>query len=145
MATQTSHYSLAKPDTTDLIDISVLNADLDLIDQAIYEAEQSGGSATGMIADPYSSSATYSVGDYCSHDGKLYRCTTAISTAEDWTAAHWTETTVGDELDNGGGSASMEEMTLAQYTALTQQQKMDGTVRFITDVNYIPSAEGVSF
>ena len=39
----------------------------------------------------------------------------------------------------------MEEMTLAQYTALTQQQKMDGTVRFITDVNYIPSAEGVSF
>ena len=145
MATQTSHYSLAKPEATDLIDISVLNADLDLIDQAIYEAKQSGGSATDMIADPYSSSATYSVGDYCSHEGKLYRCTTAISTAEAWTAANWTETTVGDEIDSGGGSASMEEMTLAQYTALTQQQKMDGTVRFITDVNYIPSAEGVSF
>lgn len=29
-----------------------------------------------------------------SHDGKLYTNANAIGTAENWTAAHWTETTV---------------------------------------------------
>lgn len=28
------------------------------------------------------------------HDGKLYTNANQIATAEDWTAAHWTETTV---------------------------------------------------
>lgn len=36
-------------------------------------------------------------------------------------------------------------MTLAQYEALTEEQKMDGTIRFITDVNSLPSAEEVGF
>ena len=43
-----------------------------------------------VVADEYSTSSTYAVGDYCLYDGDLYRCTTAISTAEAWTAAHWT-------------------------------------------------------
>lgn len=51
-----------------------------------------------IIADEYSSSSTYAVGDYCLYDGDLHRCTTAISTAESWTAAHWTMVTVGEEL-----------------------------------------------
>ena len=114
MATQTSHYNLVKPDATDLIDISVINSDLEIIDGAIHEAKESGGSATDMIADPYSSSATYSVGDYCSHEGKLYRCTTAISTAEDWTAAHWTETTVEQEVEAG---QELKDMDLSSYLA----------------------------
>lgn len=147
MATQTSHYNLVKPDATDLIDISVINSDLDIIDDAIHEAKESGGSATDMIADPYDHEETYAVGDRCTHEGKLYRCTTAIQAAEDWTAAHWTETTVDEELGSGGGGGgtSIAEMTLAQYMALTQEQKMDGSVRFITDVNYVPSIEGVQF
>lgn len=37
------------------------------------------------------------------------------------------------------------EMTLAQYNNLSQAQKMDGTIRFITDVSVLPSAEGVGF
>lgn len=49
-------------------------------------------------AAEYSATATYAMGDYCTHDGKLYRCTTAITEAEAWTEAHWTETTVGAEL-----------------------------------------------
>jgi len=31
-------------------------------------------------------------------DGQLYECNTAISTAEAWTAAHWTAVTVGGEI-----------------------------------------------
>lgn len=50
----------------------------------------------------------------------------------------------GVEYGGGGGDTS-EEMTLAQYNALTQEQKTDGTVRYITDVNNIPDATGVNF
>lgn len=53
-----------------------------------------------VIASIYNSSQTYAVGDYCL-DGttsSLYRCVTAITTPEAWTAEHWTQTTVGAEL-----------------------------------------------
>ena len=56
-----------------------------------------------LIADEYSASSTYAVGDYCIHDGQFYRCTTAISTAEAWNSAHWTEVTVADELTDVKG------------------------------------------
>ena len=51
-----------------------------------------------MIAGVYSTSGTYAVGDYVTYDGKLYRCVTAIDTAEAWTVAHWTEVTVGGDV-----------------------------------------------
>ena len=50
------------------------------------------------LAADYSTSATYALNQLCVHYGKLYRCTTAIDTAEAWTAAHWTEATVEDVL-----------------------------------------------
>lgn len=50
------------------------------------------------FAGAYDSTATYSVGDYVVHSHKLYRCTTAITTAEAWTAAHWTQVDVAGEL-----------------------------------------------
>lgn len=60
--------------------------------------EGGGGGGSENIAAEYSASSTYAVGDYCIYDGQLYRCTTAITTAEAWTAAHWTMATVGGEL-----------------------------------------------
>ena len=50
------------------------------------------------LAANYSTSATYALNQLCVHNGKLYRCTTAITTVEAWTAAHWTEATVEDVL-----------------------------------------------
>lgn len=43
------------------------------------------------LAPAYSSSATYSAGDYVLHESILYKAKADISTAENWTAAHWTE------------------------------------------------------
>lgn len=37
----------------------------------------------------YSSSSTYKVGDLCKYNGVLYRCKTAITTAEAWNSSHW--------------------------------------------------------
>ena len=53
-----------------------------------------------IVAAAYSTSATYAVGDYCTKDGNLYRCTTAITTAESWTAAHWTQTKMGPDVSD---------------------------------------------
>lgn len=50
------------------------------------------------FADEYSSSSTYTVGEYCRYDGDFWRCTTAISTAEAWNSAHWQKTTIGAEF-----------------------------------------------
>lgn len=64
------------------------------------EATARGNADTAILADlasPYSASATYAVGDYCTKDGQLYRCTTAITTAEAWTAAHWSAVALGDD------------------------------------------------
>ena len=62
---------------------------------AVYEAV---ALIDANFSGNYSASATYAVGAYCLHDGSLYKCTTAIATAEEWTAAHWTATTVTTEL-----------------------------------------------
>ena len=51
-----------------------------------------------VIAPDYSASSTYAVGDYVMYNGSLYRCSTAISTAEAWTAAHWTESKIGTDV-----------------------------------------------
>ena len=55
---------------------------------------------TASLAAAYSETATYAVGDAVTHDGKLYKCSVAITTAEAWTPAHWTETTVATLWNN---------------------------------------------
>lgn len=67
--------------------------------EAAQEAcEQTAAAVSSHTAEVYDSTKTYAVGDYVVYDGALYKCTTAVTTAEEWTAAHWTETTVGEEL-----------------------------------------------
>lgn len=51
------------------------------------------------FAGAYDSTATYSVGDYVVYGHDLYVCNTAISTAEEWTAAHWTQIDLGSVLE----------------------------------------------
>ena len=53
---------------------------------------------TDSLSDEYNSAATYAVGDYCIYNNRLYKCTTAISTAEAWNPSHWTPTSCDTEL-----------------------------------------------
>lgn len=46
--------------------------------------------ANRSIAPYYSTSSTYAVGDKVRYGDYIYSCNTTISTAEAWTAAHWT-------------------------------------------------------
>ena len=44
------------------------------------------------LANKYSASSAYTVGQYVFHDGSIYRCTTAIALpGEAWNPAHWSE------------------------------------------------------
>ena len=54
----------------------------------------SGKANLSTIADAYSNSETYKVGDIRYHNGAFYECNTVIATAENWNAAHWNKTTV---------------------------------------------------
>ena len=77
------------PSVTDLIN---------QIDAAIDSIPADYSTLLGSLAGTYSASKTYAVGDYVWYDGALYRCTTAITTAESWTAAHWSRAVLGDDV-----------------------------------------------
>lgn len=83
--------------------------------------EQNAGlfdSVAAIIALTYDSTATYGVGDYAIYQKKLYRCTTAIATPEDFTAAHWTETKVATEIKSlSDGKISLTEKGAANGVA----------------------------
>lgn len=61
---------------------------------------EAGAGAAGVVASAYSASATYKVGDYVIHNSNLYRCTIAITTAEAFTAAHWTQIVLADDVSD---------------------------------------------
>lgn len=91
----------ADPEGTSVLDpddmlptLQELLAELDDMRDATAAAE----AAAECIADNYNANATYAVGDYTLHNGGLYRCTTAITSAETWTAAHWTQVVFGSEV-----------------------------------------------
>ena len=57
------------------------------------------GNIEGSIARPYSSSNTYpNIETYVWHNGILYKNIVPITTAEAWTAAHWTAAVLVDDV-----------------------------------------------
>ena len=78
MANKTMHHLIVGDDNYEIVDASV----------------------RGSMADEYSSSSTYSVGDFVMHNGQLYECNTTIGTAEAWNSSHWTAKTVANELSS---------------------------------------------
>ena len=61
---------------------------------------EAGAGAAGVVASAYSASKTYAVGDYVIHNSNLYRCNVAITTAESFTASHWTQVVLADDVTN---------------------------------------------
>ena len=74
-----------------------------------------------IVAEPYDSTETYAVGDHCIHDGNLYVCSTAIGTAEAWTAGHWTQILLGDEVQSIRGEIPVSIVSPASGTSFTLQ------------------------
>ena len=72
------------------------------------------------VAAQYSTSATYNVGDYVIYNGSLYRCNTAITTGEAWTAAHWTAAVLGDDVGELKSALSNNAIALKYNSIPTQ-------------------------
>ena len=89
--------------------ISDLTSASALTDGSLFVLEQAGAAKKanwGMmkqylspgIAEQYSTSKTYAVGDYCIYNDTLKRCIVPITTPESYTAAHWASAVIGDEV-----------------------------------------------
>lgn len=46
------------------------------------------------VVPEYDNTQVYGVGTLCSYNGNMYRCTTAITVAENWNPAHWESTSM---------------------------------------------------
>lgn len=87
----------AAMDAGTLVSDSQVQEILDMSEDVIAASDNVSG-VRGNFAPAYSTSSTYSVGDYVMYSNQMYRCTTAISTAEAWTPAHWTAVSTGGEI-----------------------------------------------
>ena len=84
----------------------------------------SGYVNSSIVANPYDETTTYAVGAYVTHENNLYKCNTAITTAEEWNAEHWTLVDVisaiptkTSELDNDSNFASIDDTSTANDKA----------------------------
>lgn len=69
------------------------------INAAMQSVEDAAENLGGIIATPYAS-LTYPVplGKYTYYNSNLYRCISPIETSEEFTAAHWTQVKLGDDV-----------------------------------------------
>ena len=102
---------------------------------------QGGDNANQNIANTYDMTSTYDVDDYVIYDGLLYKCITAVETPGPFNINYWTHCVVTDEMGSGSGDTSSVELTQAEYEALPSSQKLDGTIYFITDVDYLGTGD----
>ena len=102
-----------------------------------YECDQDGYlrvvTLMNILQDAADSSAT-ALGfgfDFCIQNNVLYKCNTPITTPEAWTAAHWTATDIGTELqgrltpgdvvNNLTSTSTTQPLSAAQGKALAEQ------------------------
>lgn len=69
------------------------------LDDRVLDLGGSVESILGNFATEYDSTSTYAVGDYVIHDGLLYKCITAVTTAEEFDSSKWKKTDCGAEFD----------------------------------------------
>lgn len=89
---KTSSGTVAPPAGSDVVDL--VNA----IAAAVATIPASYTDLMAAMAPTYSSSGLYAVGSYAWYNGKLYRCTTPITSGETWTSGHWTLANLGSDL-----------------------------------------------
>jgi hypothetical protein len=108
-----------------------------------YSGEKLTGNLNvyNMVANAYDATQTYEIGDYVIYDKYLYQCSTAISSPEAWNSAHWTEVTIGDELEEANAgiantyTKSEVDTTLGNYYTKTQIDTTMGNYYNKTQIN----------
>jgi len=106
----------------DVFDETTMNNLEGRIASAFSDVDDDLENASGMnIAEEYDPTSTYAVGDFCVHDGILYKCSTAITSAEPWTVAHWSRTYATDEI---AGASSLQGLSDVNISSPTNGQAL---------------------
>ena len=118
------------------VDVSGLATTGDL-SMAVYGIERE-------IAPAYASQNTYAVGEVVIYNNKLYRCTTAITTAEAWNSEHWEQVSVASDFVNLTGTQVISgEKTIVGSKKLALKYSDSSTTAqtfyFSADSNFIHS------
>lgn len=121
MATITERFGFTKPAGSDPASVVPLNSNTDLIERYL-------GRTQDMIAPMYDDTATYEVGDIVTYESNLYKCITAISTAETFDPTKWEATTAVEEGSGGGGGSSVIPNPTGTPTDTLSTVSIDGTI-----------------
>lgn len=106
------------------------------------------------MSDQYSASRTYDVGDICIYDNKLYKCVTAVATAEAFDQTKWNKTSFAALHANQEKKISENTKSLGLLSegiqAVSKKQNFcKGSDRLLTDVLIIdfknPAGESNSY
>ena len=81
------------------------------------------------IAVEYSEEATYNTGDICISGGNLYKAKQDIDVAEAFTAGHWEEITIGQELMSLETKAGNNTKSIETINGFIETLKADGATR----------------
>ncbi|MBQ1292807.1 MAG: hypothetical protein IIY21_02130 [Clostridiales bacterium] len=106
MATYTDNYTMTKPTYAEQADISVINANMDIIDNVMHSSQIS-------LAPAYDLNETYNTGDVVMYELLMYKCL-ADNVTGAWDSTKWTCTTAGEE---SGGGADLDIYGEASGTA----------------------------
>ena len=82
-------------------------------------ATKSWSDSDPNLAEPYDSTKTYAVGEHCTYKGQYKVCIVPITTAEAWTAAHWADAEVGEEISDLNSALSTKADQDGTYEDLT--------------------------
>ena len=102
---------------------------IDAIEDAVDSIPADYSSLWTTLAPAYSTSATYRIGQYCTRSGVVYRCIANINSGESWTAAHWLEVNVGNEM----------------YNRITTDQRLEADIIEANDLTFKRYNWNVSF
>lgn len=105
MATYTDNYTMTKPTYAEQADISVINANMDIIDNVMHSSQIS-------LAPAYDINETYNTGDIVMHELLMYKCLEDNVTGA-WDSTKWERTTASET----GGGADLDIYGEASGTA----------------------------
>lgn len=91
------------------------------INAAMQSVETAAANLGNIIATPYAN-LTFPVplGKYTIYNNGLYRCISPIASSEEWTAAHWTNVKLGDDVaDLKSAFDKVDEALITQETITT--------------------------
>ena len=124
------------PDVSDVVakqeEMTQVIADARTATSAANTAAQNVGS---IVARPYS--PPYKAGEHCTQNGNLYKAMHDIPSDEEWTASHWTQIVMGDEVTNLKSALSLDDIDIEKIKSATVTKVLG------SEIAYTDNEEGV--